>query len=68
MVVQVVGDPPLVHAGQEHGKNAFDYLGGLRVNQKRVFIVWIFHIAIRRVRTDKLTVAALHIEYLPDFL
>lgn len=33
-----------------------------------VFVIRVFHIAIRGIRADKLTVAAFHIKYLPDFL
>ena len=33
MIVQIIGNPALVHARQKHGKNAFDYFGCLRVNQ-----------------------------------
>ena len=68
MIVQIIGDPALIHTRQEHGKNAFDNLGGLRVNQQGVFVFRVFHISIRGIGTDKLTVAALHIEYLTDFL
>ena len=32
VVVQIVGDPALVHAGKEHGKDAFYYLGGLGID------------------------------------
>ena len=68
MIVQIIGNPALVHARQKHGKNAFDYFGGLRVNQQGVLIAGVFHISIRSIRADKLTVAALHIKHLTDFL
>ena len=68
VVVQVIGDPPFVHAGQKQRKNAFYHFGGLGINQQGVFVIRVFHIAIGGIRTDKLTVAAFHIKYLPDFL
>lgn len=58
MIVQIIGNPALIHTRQKHGKNAFDYFGGLRVNQQGVLIAGVFHISIRSIRADKLTVAA----------
>ena len=42
MIVQIIGNPALIHTRQKHGKNAFDYFGGLRVNQQGVLIAGSF--------------------------
>ena len=64
MFVQIADNGVFAHAVQEHIVNIPDNSGGLLVNHKRVFVVWVFDVAISGKGANMLTVTAFHIKHL----
>ena len=66
-VVEFVSNPLIAHTADLPREDVPHYSGRFFVNEQVVFVLRVFEIAVRRKRTNKLSVTASNIQMAADF-